>query len=217
MASDNLSNEKRIKTGTTTVCVKCKDGIVLAADKRATAGHMIADKRAKKIHIVSDDMALTIAGMVSDAQLLTKLIRAEIKLKSLRVDRSTTVKEAANILAGMNYNNIRTPSMVPGIVGFLFAGHDEEKGFSAYNIGIDGSISEIVDYESDGSGSPFALGALENLYKKDISIKEGVEIATRAISTALQRDSASGNGLNVVTITKEGAKLILEKDIETRL
>ncbi len=69
--------EERLKTGTTTVGIACKDGVVLAADRRATAGNMIVDKKAEKVHIISDDFAVTIAGVVSDAQLLIKLIRAE--------------------------------------------------------------------------------------------------------------------------------------------
>ena len=68
--------EPQLKTGTTTVGIMCKDGVVLAADKRATAGSMIVDKHAEKVHIISDDVALTIAGGVSDAQLMIKLIRA---------------------------------------------------------------------------------------------------------------------------------------------
>ena len=66
--------ENQLKTGTTTVGIVCKDGVVLAADKRATAGHMIVDKQAEKVHVISDDFAVTIAGSVSEAQLLIKLI-----------------------------------------------------------------------------------------------------------------------------------------------
>src|SRR3989338_9786174 len=99
--------ESQLKTGTTTVGVKCKDGVVLAADMRATAVHMIVDKRAEKVHIITDDLALTIAGGVSDAQLLIKLIKAELKLKEIRADKRASVKEAANLLGGLLYSNIR--------------------------------------------------------------------------------------------------------------
>ena len=75
--------EQLTKTGTTTIGIKCRDGIVLAADKRATAGHMIVDKRAEKLHQLDTHIAITIAGLVSDAQFLTKLARAEIQLKKI--------------------------------------------------------------------------------------------------------------------------------------
>ena len=79
MGSDTDKNI--LKTGTTTVGILCKDGIVLAADRRATMGNIIADKKAKKIHAITDNIAVTIAGTVSDAQLLIKLIQAEARLK----------------------------------------------------------------------------------------------------------------------------------------
>ena len=79
--------EKTLKTGTTTIGIVCKDGIVLAADKRATAGYLVMHKKEQKIHEITNKMALTTAGTVSDIQLMVKLVRAEIKLKSIRVDR----------------------------------------------------------------------------------------------------------------------------------
>src|SRR3989344_154417 len=102
-------NKEELQKGTTTVGIVCKDAVVLAADKRATAGFVV-NKRTQKIHQINDRMAVTMAGLVSDAQLLVKLIRAEIKLKDLQTLRKTNVKEAANLLAGMLYNNLRKPS-----------------------------------------------------------------------------------------------------------
>lgn len=208
--------QELVKTGTTTIGIKCRDGIVLAADKRATAGHFIADKRAEKLHQIDDGIALTIAGLVSDAQLLTKLVRAEIKLKKVRTTTEVSVKEVTNLLASMTYSNIRRMSMVQGIVGFLVGGVDS-KGFSLYEIGIDGSISETPDFVADGSGSVFAYGVLETLYKKDISVEEGVQLALKGVNAALQRDSATGNGVDVMTITKDGVKRVYHKELEIKL
>src|SRR3989338_898030 len=108
--------EELLKTGTTTVGIVCKDGIVLAADKRATAGTMIVDKRAEKVHQLNDDFAVTIAGNVSDAQLLIKLMRAELKLKEVRTNKRTSAKEAANLLGGLLYSNIRRMTWFQGVV-----------------------------------------------------------------------------------------------------
>ncbi len=204
------------KTGTTTVGIKCKDGVVLAADKRATAGHMIVDKRAEKLHQLDTHIAITIAGLVSDAQFLTKLARAEIQLKKVRTHAPVTVKEAANLLANLSYANIRKPTMIPGIVGFLVAGMDAEGGH-LYNIGIDGSITEEEDYTSDGSGSVFAYGVLETLYRKDLSLDEGAKLAMKALNAAMQRDSATGNGIDIIAITKDGVKKVLSKKIEVKV
>lgn len=208
--------ENLTKTGTTTIGVKCKDGVVLAADKRATAGHMIVDKRAEKLHQLDSHIAITIAGLVSDAQFLTKLARAEIQLKKIRTHSPVTLREAANLLANLTYNNIRKMSMIPGIVGFVVGGVDNEGGH-LYNIGIDGSVTDEEDYTSDGSGSVFAYGVLETLYRKDMPIEEGIKLALKALNAAIQRDSASGNGVDVMTITKDGVKRVLAKRLDVKV
>ncbi len=208
--------EEQLKTGTTTVGILCRDGIVLAADMRATAGTMIADKRAEKVHIISDDFALTIAGGVSDAQLLIKLVRAELKLKEVRTGKRPAGKEAANLLGGLLYSTIRRPTMLPGIVHFLLGGKDKT-GFCLYDLYPDGSISKARDFVSSGSGSVFAYGVLETQYKQEMSMQEGIALATKAINTALQRDSASGNGIDIVVITDKGIRKVLHKEVTVRL
>jgi proteasome beta subunit len=212
-----VDENKEIKPlkGTTTIGITCKDGIILAADKRATAGFVV-NKKEKKIHAITDSMAVAMAGLVSDAQLLIKLIKAELKLKDLQTGRYSNVREAANLLAGMLYANIRRMSMVPGIVGFLLGGKDET-GFHLYDLGVDGSVTKSDDYVSDGSGSVFAIGLLEANYKKGMSIDEGIKLALKAINSALQRDFYTGNGIDVITITDAGVRTVLEKELNERI
>ena len=202
-----------LSTGTTTLAMVCKDGLVLAADKRATAGYMIANKRTEKIQQISDKMVITMAGTVSDAQLLTKLIKAELQLKKIRSGRENTVKEAANLLANMVYGNIRRMSMIPGISHFIVGGNDETGNY-IYDIYPDGSLSLIEDYISSGSGSVMAFGVLETLYNKNLSTVDGVDLAIKALNAAMQRDIASGNGAMIVTVTKDGVKKVFDQDIE---
>ena len=208
--------ETRLKTGTTTVGIVCKDGIVLAADKRATAGHMIVDKRADKVHVLSDDFAVTIAGTVSDAQLIIKLIRAELKLKEVRTYKKPSAKEAANLLGGILYSSIRRPSMLPGIAHFLLGGKDVQ-GLHLYDLFPDGSITRITDFISSGSGSVFAYGVLETQWKKDMTTDETVALAVKAVNTALQRDSASGNGIDVVVVNEKEIKRVMHKEVAYNL
>lgn len=211
-----LHSQDLVKTGTTTMGLVCKDGIVLLADKKATAGHMIVDKHAKKIHQIDDAIGLTIAGLVSDAQYLTKLARAEIKLKKVRTNAEVSMQEAASILANLSYYNVRRMSMVQGIVGFLVGGRDNT-GFHLFNIGIDGSLTEEKDYTSDGSGSIFVYGVLETLYKKDMTTEEGIALGKKALNAAIQRDAASGCGFDIVVINQEGFKRIESKDIPYKI
>jgi len=209
-----IDDENRLKTGTTTVAIRCKEGIVLAADKRATAGHLVANKSVDKIFIIAENMALTTAGTVSDVQLLIKLIKAELRLKKLRTNKQIYVSEAANLLAGMVYSNIRKLSAIPGISHFIFAGYDDT-GFHIFDIYPDGSISETDDYLASGSGSVFAFGVFETLYEQGCSMDQAQSLAIKAVNAALQRDSASGNGIDVVRITKYGLKNVLTRKIDT--
>ena len=205
-----------MKTGTTTVALLCKDGVVMGADKRATAGYIVAHKKFDKIINITDSIAVTVAGTVSDVQLLAKYIKAELKLKLIRTERESTVKEATNLLAMLVYNNIRKLSLIPGISHFLVGGKDES-GFHVYDLAPDGSIVDIEDYTSSGSGSVMVYGVLETLYKKNISVEEGIKLAAKSINAAVQRDIASGNGINIVTITRDGVKKVLSKEIDTKI
>ena len=209
-------NERELKTGTTTIGLVCKDGLVLAADKRATSGYLIAWKKFDKVISITNTIAVTVAGTVSDVQLLVKYLKAELKLKDLRTGRETTVKEAASLLANFIYNNIRKFSIIPGISHFIVGGVDST-GFHLYDLSPDGSIVEIDDYISSGSGSVMVFGVLETLYKKGLTVEEGVKLAAKGINAAVQRDIASGNGIDIVTITKDGVKKVFSKEIESRI
>jgi len=213
MTKEEMNN--RPKTGTTTIGIVCKDGIVLAADKRMTAGYIAYDK-VEKIIQIADNMAVTTAGMVSEVQLLSKLIKAELKLKDIQTYRSSTVKEAANLLAGIVYSNVRKMSMIPSIAAFLLGGYDSTGGH-LYGLGIDGSVTEYDNYTTDGSGCLFALGVLEALYKKGLSVDEGVKLAVKAINASIQRDPNSGNGILVFTLTDKGVKKVMDKQLDARL
>lgn len=204
------------KTGTTTVGLVCKDGIVLCADKRVTSGYLISYKKFHKIAQISENIAVTVAGSVSDVQLLTKLIRAELQLKLIRGGRQVSVKEAANLLSSLVYGSIRQMRMIPSISHFIIGGKDKE-GFHCYDLSPDGSIIECDEYVSSGSGSVMAYGVLETLYKKDMTIEEAVKLGGKSINAAVQRDIASGNGIDIFTITKDGVKKLLSKEIEYKI
>lgn len=204
--------EEHFKKGTTTIGILCRDGVVLAADKRASAGYLIANKNVDKVHKITDNIVVTMAGLVSDAQLITKLLRAELKLRIIRSEREVSVKEAGNLLANILYGNIRKFSAVPGIVAFLLGGKDES-GFHLYELGVDGSILEAENYVSTGSGSILAMGVLETLYEKDMSVQDGVKLVLKALNAAIQRDMPTGDGIDVYTITEKGAEKVVSKKI----
>ena len=114
----------------------------------------------------------------------------------------------------MTYRNIRTPSMIPSIVGTLIGGVDENGKASLYTIEPAGAAMLVDDYDANfSSGMPYILGLLERTYKKDLSVKEGIELAKECIKSSMQRDVGSGNGIDVFSITKEGIKHVISEQL----
>jgi len=206
-------SENILKTGTTTIGIRFKDGVILAADKRATAGHLIAQKDTEKVQNVTPNIAVTMAGNASDGQLLIKIARAELKLRTLKTDQQLYVKEAATFMSRMVYNNIRKPSMMPGVTHYIMGGVDNS-GYFIYDIFPDGTISECPEYIASGSGSVMAYGVLETLYKQDMSFDEAKDLVIKCINAAIRRDSASGNGISLFLIDKDGAREVFTQDVQ---
>lgn len=196
----------KLKTGTTTVGLVCKDGVVLATDNKATMGHLIASKTAKKILQVSPKMAVTIAGDVGDAQAVVRLLSAELRLYTLS-EKTLTVKAAATLLGNMLRDAYK--SWAPEMIQLILGGADD-KGVMLYSVTADGAVMVEEDYTFSGSGSVIAIGVLEDAYKKDMPVEEGIKLSVRAIKAARERDVfTGGKDINVVTITqKDGVKWV---------
>lgn len=208
-----MEDNKTLKTGTTTLALVCKDGLVVAADRRSTAGSMVYGKASKKIQTIEENHVVTTAGNVSDIQLTVKIIKAQVKLDEMRRGKKLMTKEIANLIAGLNYSALRTTY---AISSFLLAGRDE-RGFHVYDITPDGSIIEVQDYAGDGSGVMFTTGVFEANYRKDMGVDEGVKLAVKAMNASLQRDIYSGNGIDVITITSKGIKQVIDKELDTSI
>ncbi|MDP3734590.1 MAG: proteasome subunit beta, partial [Nanoarchaeota archaeon] len=125
-------------------------------------------------------------------------------------------KEAANLIGGLLFSNIRRMSMLPGIAHFLLGAKDMQ-GVHLYDLFPDGSVTKIRDFISSGSGSVFAYGVLETQYNPEMTTNEGVKLAVKAVNTALNRDSASGNGIDVIVITNKEIKRVMNKEVEITL
>jgi proteasome beta subunit len=211
--NEGLSNSI-MKSGTSLVGIVCKDGVVFGADRRSTAGSMVMNKNSRKIREINNNMLASYTGTVSDIELANKVLAAELRLKELKTKSKPTVKEAANLLALSIYRNIRTPSMIPSMVGTLIGGVDEDGKTSLFTIEPAGSIVEVENYDANfSSGMPYIIGLLEREYKPEITVKEGAELAKECIKSSTQRDVGSGNGIDVFTITKDGIKHVVSEEI----
>lgn len=194
------------KSGTTTVGMICKDGVVLAAEKRSTLGYLVASKESIKIFPLEKHLALTIAGASGDAQALVRYMKAECKLFGIQTKRKISVRGAATLLSNILQSGRWT--FLPYMVQLIIAGYDDS-GPSIYTLDAIGSAEEEKKFFSTGSGSPIALGVLESRYKDGIPTEEGIKVAVDAIKAAVERDIASGGkGIDVAVITKEGVKFL---------
>ncbi|HVM44493.1 MAG TPA: archaeal proteasome endopeptidase complex subunit beta [Candidatus Thermoplasmatota archaeon] len=209
--SKEAEGPKTLKTGTTTVGIVCADGVVLGADMRATMGHLIAHKQTDKLFKVADHLGMTIAGSVGDAQTLVRWLTAEVELYQVKRGAPMSVKAAATLMA----NILNQRKFTPFYVQLLVGGVDLEGG-AIYS--LDAAGGSIPDkFVTTGSGSVFVYGVLEDHYKDGMTIEEGLDLAVRGIAAAMKRDSASGDGMNVCSITrKDGFKLLAPEDIAAR-
>ena len=204
------SDKKTLKTGTTTVGIVCdNNGVILASDKRATMGYLIASKDIDKIHSIADHIGMTIAGSVGDAQTLIRWMRSEIKLYELRNGVKMPVKSAATLLS----NILANYKFYPFFVQILVGGYD--KSPKLYSIDMAGGITE-EHIASTGSGSPIAYGVLES--SKNIkTIEDGVRVAATAVNSAMKRDAASGERVDVVIIDENGFRRLSKEEINSIL
>jgi len=195
--------------GTTTIGLVCDRGVVLATERRATMGHFIASKDAKKVYQIDDLIAMTTAGSVGDAQRLVKWMQVESRLYKMRREESMTVKGIVSLLANILSGNRYYPYFVQLLVGGV-----DKNGPGVYSLDALGGIIEEKKAVATGSGSPMAYGVLEDRYVENLPINEGVELAVRALHNAMKRDSASGDGIEVVKITSDGYIKIDDTEIE---
>ena len=195
--------------GTTTIGLVCDKGVVLATERRATMGHFIASKDAKKVYKIDDLIAMTTAGSIGDAQRLVKWMQVEAKLYKMRREEPMTVKGIVSLLANILSGNRYYPFFVQLLVGGV-----DKNGPGIYSLDAVGGIIEEKKAVSTGSGSPIAYGVLEDRYAENMPIEDGVELAVRALHNAMKRDSASGDGIDVVKITPDGYIQVEETEIK---
>jgi proteasome beta subunit len=184
--------------GATTIGVVCKDGVILASEKRVSYGYLVVSKGGKKVFQITDYIGAACAGLVSDMQILIREIDAYAKLFSLDVGRSISVRSTAKLMSTLLFNRRLAPLITQTIVG----GMDDE-GASLYVLDVLGSV--IPDkYAVVGSGTEIAMGVLEEGYKEDLTMEEAKDLVIRSIKSAISRDIMSGDGVDLLLITKDG-------------
>ncbi|GAB7095760.1 archaeal proteasome endopeptidase complex subunit beta [Halolamina litorea] len=203
------STDEGMKTGTTTVGINAGDAVVLATDMRASMGNMVSSKDVQKVEQIHPTGALTIAGSVSAAQSLIETLKAESNLFGVRRGKQMSM-QALSTLTG---NLLRSGAFY--IVSPILGGVDDT-GPHVYSIDALGGTTE-EQYAVSGSGSQFALGVLEQEFEDDMGVEAAKTVATKCIKSAMERDTASGNGINIAVVTEDGVDITNEKDIDSLL
>jgi proteasome beta subunit len=184
--------------GATTIGVVCSEGVILASEKRVSYGYIIVSKGGKKVFKITDNIGAACAGLVSDMQILIREMEAYASLFSLDVGRSLSVRSAAKLMSNLLFNRRLAPLITQTIVGGI-----DEEGPSLYVLDVLGSV--LPDkYAVVGSGTEIAVGVLEEGYVENMDMKGAKDLIMRAMKSAISRDIMSGNGIDFLTISKDG-------------
>ena len=184
--------------GATTVGVVCKDGVILAAERRVTYGYFIMSKSGKKVFKIADKIGAACAGIVADMQILTREVGAYLKLYSYEREQSVTVRTAAKLMGSMLFERRYFPYLAQTIVGGI-----DESGPKLFVLDPLGSVIEDK-FTAVGSGSEIAMGLLESDFKDGMSGEEAKGLVRKAVKAASAMDIGSGEGLDMLLITNSG-------------
>ena len=189
------------------IAIKCKDGVVLGNDNRATWGYTVANKSTKKVFKITEHIGLAAYGLIGDFQILLKIMRAQANLYLLDAGERISTKSIGKLVSNYLYSR----KMYPLYTNLVIAGVDKD-GPKLFTLDAIGSLMPD-DYGTAGTGMLLSIGILEAEYKQDMSVEEGEKLVEKAMKAAIKRDAMSGNGIDILTITKDGAK---ERHIEIK-
>ena len=184
--------------GTTTVGAISREGIILASDTRVTMGSLVVHKKGKKVYKIDDHLAMTISGVVADAQKTVAALKANARMYRLQRKIPIPISAAARLVANLFFSHRLFPFMAQIIIGGI-----DDSGPHLFSIDPFGSITE-EKYVATGSGSPVAYGILEEKFKEDMILEEALPIIAQALRSAMKRDVATGDDLDIVIIDKNG-------------
>ena len=186
--------------GATTVGIVCKDGVVLAAERRVSYGYFVMSKTGKKVFKIADKIGAACAGIVADMQILTRHVGAYLNLYTYEREQSVTVRTAAKLMGSMLFERRYFPYLAQTIVGGI-----DESGPKLFVLDPLGSVIEDK-FTAVGSGSEIAMGLLETEFKESMSVDEAKGLVRKAVKAASARDIGSGEGLDMLIITNGGVR-----------
>jgi len=183
--------------GATAVGISFPNGVTLAAEKRVSYGNFVINKQTRKIFPVTDSIGAACAGMIADMQVLVRQVEALAKIRRLETRRNVATNSVAKLMSVIMFERRFFPLLTQVIVG----GVDTKS--QIYTLDPLGSVLPD-EYAAVGTGAEMALGVLDSEYKSSITAEQSKDLALKAIRSSVQRDSASGDGIDLLVITKGG-------------
>ncbi|MFX1322189.1 MAG: archaeal proteasome endopeptidase complex subunit beta [Promethearchaeota archaeon] len=202
-----MSEQSIIVPGAASVGIKCKDGVVLGSDRRATWGYTVISKSTQKIFKINDYIGLCAYGLIGDFQILIRILRAQSNLYEIETGERISTKSLAKLVSNYLYSR----KLMPLYNNLVVAGIDKD-GPKLYTLDAIGSLMPD-DFAAVGTGMLLSYGILEAEYRPDMTVAEGEQLVEKTISNSIKRDAMSGNGIDLLIITKDGAE---EKFIEIK-
>lgn len=185
--------------GATAIGLTYQDGVILAADKRISYGNFVVNKNTKKIFSITDQIASACAGMVADMQVLTRQVEALAKIRKLETRREMATNSVAKLMSVIMFERRYFPLLTQVIVGGVHIVPE------IYTLDPLGSLLPD-NYAAVGTGAELALGLIDSEYNKNMTEDASKKLAIKAIKSSVQRDSASGDGIDILAITNKGTK-----------
>ena len=193
--------------GATVVGCCVKEGVVLAAEKRVSYGFYMISKAGKKVFKINDRMGMACAGLIADMQAIARTLAAEARLYEIEHGRLMPIRAAAKLLSVILFNRRTQPYITETLIGGI-----DDTGSHLYVLDPIGALIEDR-YAAVGSGGAIAIAVLENGYREDLSIKEAEKLCINAVISAIKRDAISGDGVDVLVISRQGC---IEKSYSIR-
>jgi len=183
--------------GATAIGLTYQDGIVLAAEKRISYGNFVVNKNTRKVFPITDQVAAACAGMVADMQVLTRQVGALAKIRKLETRREMATNSVSKLMSVIMFERRFFPLLTQVIVGGVYTIPE------IYTLDPLGSLLPD-NYAAVGTGAELALGLIDSEYRKNMTEDASKKLAIKAIKSSIQRDSASGDGIDVLAISKKG-------------
>ena len=190
--------------GATAVGITYDGGVVFASEKRIAYGNFLVSKTTKKTFQLTPKVGAACAGLVADMQILSLQISALAKIRKMEIKREIPPNTIAKMMSNMMYERRFFPLLTQVIVGGVVGKP------VIYTLDPLGSVLPDT-YAAVGTGAETALGVLDPQFKENMTEKDAIELAKKAVKSATLRDSFSGDGIDVLVINSEGSKEFSEK------